>query len=390
MTHLNPEQIAAYRTRALDAAEVLRVSDHLAECNECRELALGETPVASGAMRMRRSLASASEPFPHLTYHQISASVDGQLSGAEAETVKIHARACATCAADLRQLQRLKTDLEAGRRSAVRPERVPFFLQALQSWRVLGGLAAAVACLFALALTLRHQPVPLANDPPVAHTPVVPAPVIHDGSRTFALAANGQPLNLDGLPEQYRAAVAQALTTLQVDPPAGSPELSTKRDVLLGPSAAPEQVHLLRPIGLIVESQRPTFEWKPAPGAQYQVSVYDSKFRQVATSPWTTESFWRSTTDLRRGVRYFWQITVRRGGGEFTVPAPPAAEARFRVLDAAAETELASLRTAWGDSHLVMGVAYARAGLVEDARRELQLLADENPDAAPIRVNGAQ
>jgi anti-sigma factor RsiW len=359
MAHLTDEQIVSYRGRSLDAAELLRLSDHLAECSDCRARFLERCTIPMG-LRL------------HLTYDQIAAFVDGHLPGTEAESVNAHAGECAECSAHIRDLRKLKGGIEA---SARQPGRTfPF-------WRFASLFAAAAACLLILFLvTRRREP-----ERQVASVETqAPSTVIRDGARTIAISPDGKLAGLDGLPDTMRAAVEQALATQQIAAPAALSEIATNRDVLMGAPVPGEKVDLLQPVGVMVEAQRPVFRWKPIPGAEFQVSIYDGQFQPAATSAWIRAAEWTPASDLRRGIRYSWQLTVRRNGSEFTVPEPPAPEARFRVLDTAAESDLAGLRENWRDSHLVMGVAYARAGLMDEARRELQAAADQNSEVANL------
>jgi anti-sigma factor RsiW len=87
---------------------------------------------------------------------------------------------------------------------------------------------------------------------------------------------------------------------------------------------------------------------------------------------------------LGQGTRYSWQIHMRRGGAEITIPAPPAPEARFRILEEDERAEVARARGRWGDSHLIMGVVYASAGLLDEADQELGLASSQNPDSQPL------
>ena len=100
MAHLTDEQIVSYRARSLDAAELLCLSDHLAECGDCRARFLERCAIPMG-LRL------------HLTYDQIAAFVDGQLSGAEAESVNTHAMECVECGGHVRELRKLKGEIEA-------------------------------------------------------------------------------------------------------------------------------------------------------------------------------------------------------------------------------------------------------------------------------------
>ena len=142
---------------------------------------------------------------------------------------------------------------------------------------------------------------------------------------------------------------------------------------------------LIEPVGVVVETDRPAFRWAPAEGATFQVGVYDDRFAEVARSEWLHTTTWTPLAPLPRGRRYSWQLTIRREGSEFTVPAPPAPEARFRVLSAGAALDLDSLRKDFHDSHLLLAVAYQRAGLLDRARQEIKLLQAGNPGSDVVQ-----
>ena len=186
------------------------------------------------------------------------------------------------------------------------------------------------------------------------------------------------------MPEAYRSAVERALARNRIDAPAGLADLTGTSGALLGPSDDNPGVKLLAPIGIVVESDRPRFRWTRLKGASFQVSVYDERYVEIARSDWLGSSKWQAPKPLKWRERYSWQLKVRRSGSDFTVPAPPAPEARFGVLKRAAAQELARLRTQWGDSHLLLGVAYGRVGLLEEAERELKGLREQNLDSPVV------
>jgi hypothetical protein len=63
------------------------------------------------------------------------------------------------------------------------------------------------------------------------------------------------------------------------------------------------------------------------------------------------------------------------------LPAPPAPEARFRVLSEADEAGLVQARNKSGESHFVLGILYRRAGLLNQAEQELPALRDQKPES---------
>ncbi len=367
MEHLSQEDIVRYRARSLDAAGVLRVSDHLSECESCRA----------------RILAIA-----HLSYDEIAAYVDGAMSGDDARMARSHLRVCTTCAADVRGIEALKAEIGAPPEPSPRAGERASWWRLLQGWRALWVLAAAGACVLIVFAIRQKGPRMVAEVPapvqPAARVETPAATVIHDGARSITVTADGTLAGLDGLPDSLRNAVGQSLSTGKIPVPTTLAELASQRTVLMGSPATGARAALLEPLGVMLESQRPEFRWQRVPGAEYQVSVYSTEFKPVATSDWIQQAQWKPAADLHRGARYLWQLTVRLGGSEFTVPEPPAPEARFQVLDAAAEAELARVKSERSDSHLVLGVAYAQAGLLNEAGRELRAAAEENPGNAVV------
>jgi hypothetical protein len=72
-------------------------------------------------------------------------------------------------------------------------------------------------------------------------------------------------------------------------------------------------------------------------------------------------------------------VEAHTSGEPVTAPAPSDPEARLMVLDPALAAELARLERQQPRSHLLLGVAYSKAGLLEDAEREFRALEAANP-----------
>jgi hypothetical protein len=58
---------------------------------------------------------------------------------------------------------------------------------------------------------------------------------------------------------------------------------------------------------------------------------------------------------------------------------PPAPEARFRIVSQHKVARLTQAEKAHQNSHLLLGVLYAEAGLLKEAQREFRLLLKANP-----------
>jgi len=154
----------------------------------------------------------------------------------------------------------------------------------------------------------------------------------------------------------------------------------------MGTSANRPAFSVIAPVGTVVADTQPTLSWEPLPGVKsYVVSVFDTQFRNVAKSPALSTTEWRIPIPLRRGNAYLWQVTARRGQREITAPAAPAPRAEFKVLDQQTMDTLEAVKAQQPDSHLTLGVLYARAGLLHDSERDLPELVKQNPDSAITR-----
>lgn len=348
MTTRHPGEAAlrAYREGALAPDELLAVDDHLALCAACR--ATGGA--AAAVRRFAEGLGGA-----HLAYEAMERHVDGRSSPEEQAATAAHIDFCEACRAELDDLARFRT---VQRRGTGR-------------WGSLAAAAAAAAALAAgiagiVALRDPHPvrtPVPPVS-PRVAVTPVRPPAVadpfqlLDPSLRQAASALESGTLVSAGLLESLR------------DPPGQQRAGDGPEDRL---------PRLLEPVGAVVESDRPVFRWSGT--ATVRVQVFDREYRLVAESPALREASWRVPSRLRRGALYRWQLAVRNDGGEESIaPAPPAAAARFRVLDERASAALAAARDS--GSTLEAGLICIREGLVAEGARELARYAEEHPESA--------
>jgi hypothetical protein len=140
---------------------------------------------------------------------------------------------------------------------------------------------------------------------------------------------------------------------------------------------------LLSPVGTFVESDRPTFRWQALKDATgYVVNVIDSQFNNVATSDRVSGTEWTAQQPLKRDGVYSWQVTAIKDGQEITSPVPPAAEAKFKVLESSKAEALSRAKSSYPHSHLILGSLYKQAGLLDAADREFRELLAANPKSA--------
>ena len=211
-----------------------------------------------------------------------------------------------------------------------------------------------------------------------------PQPLIalNDGGGQITVDQTGQVSGLQSLPPVLRKNVERVLATREFQAPRNLVDLSTGSGTLRGGGSEQNTLVPLEPMGVVLETDRPTFRWRALADARdYVVTIYDSRLRRVQSSGPIVGTEWTTVTPLERGVRYSWQISAVKDGQTIVAPKPPAPEARFRVLDRNEVTDLENAKRNYPGSHLAMGVLYLRYGLIDQAESELELLVRANPNS---------
>lgn len=409
--HLSQIQLVGYGAKTLNPEELLAVDRHLASCDACHD-------------RLARTLVkdidlSIEEPF-HLDYDQhLAPYVDGTANEIDREIIESHIAQCSACAEDIRDLQEFKQQPVSPSLQIERDIRVsPWQWPQLWSPRLTAALVIAIVILGITAAVLlwtmnrTPQPVQQAGPPGVdqQNPPGVPGqspdqlankpspdsraeqspgsqrdePLIalNDGGQPVTLDERGHSTGLESLPPDLRTTVENVLATRKLRMPPALGNLSESTGRLRGESEEQDAIVPLAPAGVVIESDRPTFRWRALEGASdYIVTVHDSKLRTVENSGPLAGAEWSIQKPLERGVTYSWQIRAVKDGKTVISPKPPAPEARFRVLDRNSMAALDNARRSNGSSHLAMGVAYWKYGLIEQAEREFEALVRANPDS---------
>lgn len=393
--HLSPEIIEMAHARELPAAELRAVDDHLANCVECRE-AIGERFAASGfAERFERAVTSRTD---HLTYDQLEAYVDRTLSADTARQIDDHVGSCANCESQLRELKSF-----AGASPAAEAPRVGWLSSIFRNpIPAFAAIAAVIAVIGAIWITRPAVDVATisetisagqqetrvspsdggsstsTNEPPL---PVADPPedelalTIKDGDTKVGLSRNGDLSGYANVDPHYRRLVKNALVTGKTAIP-DLRELSASGGVLMG-DATGGNFSLTSPVGKLVNTDTPTFRWLSVRGAgSYVVDVFDRDFNKVASSGELKDTSWKHKLD--RAKTYSWQVTAIRGEEVLKAPQRPQPDARFRILDQKTAAELSNLKRNNPRSHFLLGVAYANAGLIDEAIREFELFSRQN------------
>jgi len=179
--------------------------------------------------------------------------------------------------------------------------------------------------------------------------------------------------------------VREALRAERIPLPPFASDLNPRREILMGNAGGPGAV-LVSPKGTAVLNPRPAFQWEALPGQwTYRVRVFAPGMELAAESPELSGPAWTPDRDFVSGITYEWQVAAVRDGQHLTLPSPPDTPPRFRVVEPATAKRLRRLASEPHPSHLYLAVEYGRAGLLDDARREMTLAMAENPADPALR-----
>jgi hypothetical protein len=213
-----------------------------------------------------------------------------------------------------------------------------------------------------------------------------PAISLNDGDRLVAIDRSGRLTGLERLPPELARSVKGFLSSEEIEPPSALTDLAGNKSDLRGESNQ-SSFKLLSPARVVISDDRPAFKWESLNRAEsYRVYVSDSRSRKVADSGLLprTETQWSSSLPLKRGEVYSWTVSAVVNGEEIVSPSASEPEVKFKVLPEEEVRELSLLKQTT-NSHLALGVFYAQAGMIAEAEREFQKLADKNPNSPIAR-----
>lgn len=204
---------------------------------------------------------------------------------------------------------------------------------------------------------------------------------LHDGETVLSINDAGNVVGLRGIAPANAVIVKEVLLSQNIAKPADLTSVISERGTLRGGSTGEQSFKLLSPAQTVVANNRPTFKWEAMPGAtSYRVYVGDASNHEVARSVELPSSVtaWTPQISLPRGKVYSWSVIATVNGNEVVAPAASAPEMKFKVLSNESFQELMNIQSGTR-SHLVLGIFYARAGMLDEAERELRLLVEQNP-----------
>ncbi|HEY0141764.1 MAG TPA: zf-HC2 domain-containing protein [Thermoanaerobaculia bacterium] len=294
--------------------------------------------------------------------------VDGTLPPERQVAIEVHLESCARCREDVADLY------------AVRPGDP----QAVRRWPSYAAAAALLAALIGggslLMLREPAKPAAVATAKPLPlPAPQQTAPAPGPVPEPAVVAETPVPPAQRGYSRrEWEKLVRAARAGSKLVMPAVLLSIRQGDEHLRGTQNESGPMH---PTGIVVETQRPLFTWPKREGARAIISVYHGR-REVARSEPRAEPRWKPNRDLPRGRTYTWEVEVEKEGQVEIMPAPPTPPAQFHVLESEALVELDEARRKHADDHLLLGILYAKAGLDDQAREELQRVAPGDAETA--------
>ena len=410
--HLSTLQIKQLCVSALPEDQLAAAAVHTAECQACDQRFIEELKRQRGPVQFKFTL----EPEywfrnDHLDFDQLVGLADNTFDEETREIIDIHLSTCESCREDVRSFIAFR-EATAGEmkvaygatyyesNEAIRA--APWWSQRLQIrpvYAVAAVVLVAVAVLIGvIAFSKRSAPLEANKQEQTnrdsERSPSIspsPAPSVEDSAKVailkdaggeVAINRDGRIVGLDEVSENSRQYVAQAALSEQIVPSDVFRRLSGEAGGLRGNDDGPQGFRLLYPVRRVVTEARPVFRWENlANVSSYRVYVLDQEGNQVSQSEALppTQTQWEAPASLRRGQIFSWVVTAVVDGKKVVSPSASAPEIKFAVLSTADFQELNHLKKS--NSHLALGVFYARVGLLNEAEREFKGLVELNPQS---------
>ncbi|HSE41007.1 MAG TPA: hypothetical protein VLH08_09610 [Acidobacteriota bacterium] len=350
----------------------------------------------------------------HIPYEQIESFVDAKLDPVNLEIVQSHLEVCRQCRNEADELRNFREKMDQPSAHVIPLRRRTVFNTVLQ----VAGIAALIA-FFAFLATLplrdrvkqlRAQLENAQNEitqlksknsdlqrtsnqlqaelaelkSSQSNVPLVAS--LNDGGRLVGLDQNGKIAGISTNSPLYIKMAKDALTKQTIETPPLLAKLIGKEGALLGEAKNGRPFNLIAPVGTVLSEDRPNFQWEPYKDATgYEVHVYDRDFKEVASSELLKGTDWTPSNQLPRGRTFNWIVTAHLQDKQVSSPTPPAPEARFLVLDADQNEQLRQATQDLAKSHLLLGLTYAKYGLLDDSVAEFEQLVVENPESPIAR-----
>lgn len=411
--HLTKDTLEGYLTRTLKPGDLLLADRHLQLCGECLGKAAEQKQMQEAAAILNQAQEWEADLDLHLSYEQLEALADGTMDEVSREIVEVHTAACSSCLDQINDLRELREAIERPTQGqfVTVPAAAGFWERIAASITIRAAFtAAALIAVLGIglwAISRLTAPGPLQTVLVEEAAPADPAsqlpaeirdqnlgsgevagvnepadrgtgPVVSlvDGGSHLEMDQYGNIIGIDAGRFEGRLKAVLTRQDVQVSPAAR--ELRSASGVLMGGDSPGNPFALTAPVGKVIASDQPQFAWRSLEGAEsYVVTVYDERFAKIAESPALNQNSWRPPVRLKRGAVYSWQVSANKAGQEIKSPVRPAPDAKFKIIDAAAASDIEAARRT--GSHLLLGTVYANAGMAAEAEREFQMLLTQNP-----------
>jgi hypothetical protein len=204
-----------------------------------------------------------------------------------------------------------------------------------------------------------------------------------DGGRQISLDDTGNLTGLEDLPASNRRLVKETLSSGELQRPVILNDFVVEKSSTRSNTSDQPSFKLISPGQAVIVETKPVFKWEPLKGALgYKIYIASrANWAGMASPTLDSSTFeWIPPTHLRRGETYTWVVSAITEKGELTVPASSEPERKFKVLGERDFNALIKLKR-HTSSHMMLGLFYVRSGLVFEAEKELQLLANENANS---------
>ncbi|MBL8206018.1 MAG: zf-HC2 domain-containing protein [Blastocatellia bacterium] len=415
--HLSDSQLILFQARALPSAEMIAALEHLAQCIRCRQHSHGYYQATNAYQASTIILSPAFQwRHEHLETEQIKAFVNKTLDQEDEEMAQAHLQTCPHCRAEVQDWRSFEKELQTELRTRYGLKPTPTQASPWKSmwpawqWKPLFA-SLLVAVLLATIVVILNQANRKAPSPNVAAIPspttsasqpspsvsptMLPNPTgeapeetviasLRDRAGIIAVTQAGSVEGLPAVAEEFRGDIVAALRTGKLDKPSLLNDLASEAGTVRGKVSNEAISQLLAPIGITVLATRPVLQWQGVEKATgYEVQIADGRGNEIAHSGILAASTnrWQPPQSLPRGVLYAWSVRAIHEGSTTSAMLPTG---RFKVLDTAKARELNRLK-AQTNSHLALGMFYAREGMLPEAKQEMKSLAKKNPTSLVAR-----
>lgn len=401
MKHPSKQTLENYAARQISADEMTFVILHLEDCADCFAAVQKLVPTAEDQSVL---MFAETEKF-HLDYDEhLRPFVDNEADSATREIVESHTQACANCAFQLRELREFSESLRL-REIEKKSVYAPTFAQKIGGWfqqfphnltfKIIFPLLLIVIGLAAIFLLFRQpkledfakENTSVQNNLPEINqnSLISESSDRHNKSNSNQTSKNANVVEvlpkavdettteLADLPSDLREKILTVLNSKKLAFPAFLPTLREKLN--LRGEADLKQMSLY-PNGEAIRETVPNFKWKNfADSGNYTVEIFDENNQSIETSAVINGTNWTTKTKLERGKIYKWEVRSENDGSREHFQS---FSGKFKILDQKTSTDLDKLS---GKSPLVRGIAFASAGNLTSAEKELREAAKQKKDS---------